>query len=118
MDWRDFKKKDLLALPQREWDKETEYYAVLLVSTRSKHDSGYAWFAVVGCKDGSTPTELVGYMDDFRNEDLLPAVRIDCSLNGVFRLHSLNRGRNYIKVEANLSSTSFSIGSEVKKERK
>jgi hypothetical protein len=118
MDWRDYKKKDLLALPKRNWGLTTEYYAVLLISTRSKHDSGYAWFAVVGCKDGCTPTELVGYMDDFRNEDLLPNFGIDCSLHGVFRLHSLNHGRNYIRVGANLNSTGFSVGSEVKKERK
>ena len=110
--WREYTKKDLLSLPKREWDKETEYEALLLVNTRSKHDSGYAWFVVVGCENGYTPTEIVGYMDDFRSGNFLPRFAMDCSLHGVFRLHSLNGGRNAFKVGINLNSTEFSIGGE------
>lgn len=105
--WTDFSKKELLALPVRHWDKESEYDFVLLVNTNKKHDSGYNNFAVIGfCKDFA---EIAGYMDDFRLDYgflLAPhkiSLAIDCSMKGVFRIHSNNK----IIVSHNASTTFF-----------
>lgn len=114
--WKEYKKKELLSLPVRKWSEESEYMSVLLVSTRFKHDSGYNYFAVVGCKDGSTPTEIAGYMDDFWcYKQYIHSFHIDASMHGVFRLHSLNNGRNMFKVGVNTSSTDLMVGSEIKR---
>ena len=112
--WKEFKKKELLSLPERKWSEESEYISLLLVSTRLKHESGYNCFAVVGCKDGSTPTEIAGYMDDFWcYKQSIHYFHIDASMHGVFRLHSLNCGRNMFKVGVNTSSTDLMVGSEI-----
>lgn len=98
MTWEEYKKEDLLKLPVRDWEKTSEYTSVLLVNTRMKHDSGYNLFAVVGCVGGE-PKEIAGYMDDFRLDNLSKRfdepiiinpyrVAIDCSMHGVFRIHS------------------------------
>lgn len=109
--WEQYSKEELLKLPERDWRITTEYDAVLFVNTRKKHDSGYNFFAIIGCK-GSIPTEIVGYMDDFRYGSILNGFysvimpydfAFDCSMKGVFRLHS----RNKIVVGDNLSTTSF-----------
>lgn len=113
--WTEYTKKELLALPKRKWGLESEYRSVLLVNTRCKHDSGYNCFAVIGCKDGYTPTEIAGYMDDlWIYETFMNNLHIDASMRGVFRLHSLNRGRNMFKVGVNTSSTELTVGSEIK----
>lgn len=113
--WTEYKKKELLTLPKRKWDKPEEYRALLLVNTRLKHDSGYNLFAVIGCKDASIPTEIVGYMDDFYSLELLPEFHIDASMHGVFRLHSLGRGLYMFKVGVNCSSTDFCVGSIIER---
>lgn len=110
-DWDKWTKKELLKLPVRDWEVDSEYDSVLLVNTRMKHDSGYNMFAVIGC-DGGTPKEIAGYMDDFRfgnflKEDyaIIPSYHFafDCSMHGVFRLHA----RTKICVGHCLSTTSF-----------
>lgn len=84
--WADMTKKELLNLPVRERNIASKYKAILLVSSRKKHDSGYNLFAVVGCENGSNPTEIAAYMDNFQAEDGLLNFDIDCSMHGVFRL--------------------------------
>lgn len=100
--WNDCTKKELLALPKRNWSETSTYDSVLLVSTRRKHDSGYNYFAVVGVDEKGTPVEIAAFMDDFRYinylspaDCVLPALgfAFDCSMAGVFRLHS-----NYYKI--------------------
>lgn len=101
--WKDCTKKELLALPKRNWSEiSTTYDSVLLVSTRRKHDSGYNYFAVVGVDEKGTPVEIVAFMDDFRyinnflSTECVPPTHgfaFDCSMAGVFRLHS-----NYYKI--------------------
>ena len=97
-DWEHWTKRELLKLPVRNWEIKSEYSSVLLVNTRTKHDSGYNLFAVIGCI-GGVPKEIAGYMDDFRLDALdwqrdffikvKPySVAIDCSMHGVFRLHT------------------------------
>lgn len=95
--WKDCTKKELLALPKRNWGEISTYDSVLLVSTRRKHDSGYNYFAVVGVDEKGTPVEIAAFMDDFRYinyfspADCVPPAlgfAFDCSMAGVFRLHS------------------------------
>lgn len=110
--WDKWKKKELLSLPVREWDKTTEYDAVLLVNTKQKHDSGYNCFAVIGCIE-SEPVEIAGFMDDFRLGNMenffiqadvkTNLMAIDCSMHGVFRIHYHGK----IKVGINTSTTNF-----------
>ena len=113
--WKDWTKKELLSLPVRKWDFVSSYRSILFVNTRTKHDSGYNLFAIVGCDDNSVPKEICGYMDDFRLDSmsndwkepiiLRPyEIAFDCSMHGVFRLHC----RNYkIFVGHNVSTTGF-----------
>lgn len=95
--WTEWTKKELLSLPTSEYFKCGQSYdCVLLVNTKEKHDSGYNLFAVVGCH-GTVPKEIVCYMDDFRFGNYDPcfkhtirtsAFAFDCSMHGVFRLHT------------------------------
>lgn len=94
--WDKWSKKELLSLPQRRWDITSAYDSILLVNTKQKHDSGYNYFAVIGCID-TYPVEIVGYMDDFRLGNIKDyeveniksgTVAIDCSMRGVFQIHS------------------------------
>jgi len=119
-DWFEYSKKELLKLPQREWNKETTYLSLLFVNTKRKHDSGYNLFAVIGCEDGQHPTEICGYMDDFRFEPyynkgefsdtiMSSDIAFDCSMKGVFRMHS----RRKIYVGICCSTTNWWLGEEI-----
>lgn len=44
-------RRDLLALPTREWSAVSEYDSLLLLSTGRKHDSGWAMMAIIGVRD-------------------------------------------------------------------
>lgn len=119
-DWFEYSKKELLNLPQRQWNKEGIYMSILFVNTKRKHDSGYNLFAVIGCEDGQHPTEICGYMDDFRFDpfynkkefsDTINSsdIAFDCSMNGVFRMHS----RRKIYVGSCCSTTNWWLGERV-----
>lgn len=121
-EWFEYSKEELLQLPQREWDKTTwdrttSYGSILFVNTRKKHESGYNLFAIIGCKDGSHPTEICGYMDSFRfdayskKKELYDItyygdISFDCSMRGVFRLSS----RRKIYVGYSSSTTDWWLG--------
>jgi hypothetical protein len=105
LNWAKLSKKELLKLPARDWELTTVYSSVLLVNTRTKHDSGYNLFAVVGVRNGEA-IEICGYMDDFhlKNPQFIEGFSIDCSMPGVFNIWS----RYYdIRVGQNVSSTDF-----------
>lgn len=112
--WHEYTKKELLKLPTRKWDNVTKYYSVLLVNTRVKHPSGYNLFAVIGCDGDGVPVEKCGLMDDFRFGDIYENsqpirdcdIAIDCSMNGVFRIHA----RRFIYVGPSTSTTMWWIG--------
>lgn len=111
--WSEWTKRELLKLPKRDWNKETSYDSALLVNTRMKHDSGYNLFAVIGCY-GDEPIEIVGYMDDFRlypvqNKGIIEDLAIDCSMYGVFRIHSMRT----ITIGSNTSTTFWNIGNHI-----
>lgn len=112
--WNDLTKKELLALPHRPWLQEKKYACVLLVNTRTKHDSGFNLFAVIGVERNGN-MEIAAYCDDFRmwpqissfNTGVLPTqgFAFDCSMHGVFRMHS-----DYdILVSGCCSTTDFSF---------
>jgi hypothetical protein len=58
-----YKRKNLLALPERRWNEETIYDSILIVPTGRKHDSGYALIAIVGTIN-YRPAEIAAYCDD------------------------------------------------------
>lgn len=122
--WEKMTKKELLGLPEREWNRIGIYDFVLFVNTKKKHDSGYNLFAVIGVIGDDM--EIAGYMDDFR---MMPAnytythpgvapikgFAFDCSMHGVFRLHSWHY---QIGVGTNTSTTDlFFVPREQKKEQ-
>lgn len=41
-------KKKLLALPNRDWNRITEYTSLILIPSKTLHDSGYPHITVVG----------------------------------------------------------------------
>lgn len=56
-------RKKLLTLPNRIWNKISEYDSLLLVPTGKKHDSGYSLLAIVGVNQ-RIPVEISAYCDD------------------------------------------------------
>ncbi len=53
----DWSRKELMALPVREWGISSEYDSLLLLNTRKKHDSGWAVMAIIGVSAGK-PVEI------------------------------------------------------------
>jgi hypothetical protein len=92
--WTEFTKKELLKLPKLPWGEVGIYEFVLLVNSRTKHESGYNLFAIIGCREDNKKLEIAGYCDDYRlpfRYKYSPAsidFAIDCSMHGVFRIHS------------------------------
>lgn len=56
------KRKDLLKLPVRDWDKDSTYDSIYLVPSGKKHDSGWMCIAVIGLNK-SKPVEIAAYPD-------------------------------------------------------
>ena len=57
------KRKELLALPTRNWQQTSLYDALYLVPTGKKHDSGYSLIAIVGIEGGEAK-EIAAICDD------------------------------------------------------
>lgn len=64
IDIKNVKKKELLSLPQRKWDIETEYDFVLIVPTGKKHDSKYGLIAIIGYDIETKSAEIAVMCDD------------------------------------------------------
>lgn len=62
-DLNHYSRKELLDLPHKQWDASATYNSILLLSTRRKHDSGYAVIAIVGVRKG-VPVELATSCSD------------------------------------------------------
>lgn len=110
--------KELMALPVRKWDDEKEYDSLLLLSTRKKHDSGWAVIAIIGVRDHRPEEIACACCDDI--EWKLPAMttfgngrwttgqfRTDCAFRSG-ALHAWQRGARF-KVGAALSSTTVEM---------
>ena len=110
--------KELMALPVRKWDDEKEYDSLLLVSTRKKHDSGWAIIAIIGVRD-SQPEEIACACCDDIEWKMPPMTtfgngrwttgqfRTDCAFRSG-ALHAWQRGARF-KVGAALSSTTVEM---------
>lgn len=110
--------KELMALPVRKWDDEKEYTSLLIVSTRKKHDSGWAVIAIIGTRDYQPEEIAVCCCDDI--EWKLPPMktfggghytigqfRMDCALKSG-ALHVWQREARF-KVGIALSSTTIEL---------
>ena len=62
----EYTRKELLALPHRNWNDVTSYSSILLVPTYELHDSGWRIIAIVGCNDNGTPKEIAAFCDDIQ----------------------------------------------------
>lgn len=84
--WTEWKKRELLALPVRNWSSDTAYDFLLIVPTRMKHDSGFTRVAIIGCLDGM-PNCICAMPDDIMYPHQNGQLRMDCSYpSGVLRL--------------------------------
>ena len=60
---KDYSKKDLLALPMRDWDKVSRYTSILVLPSNHKHDSGYQAITLIGQQD-TVPIEIITQSSD------------------------------------------------------
>lgn len=109
---------ELLKLPTRQWDAESDYDSLLLLSTRRKHDSGWAIMAIIGVRD-SQPVEIACACCDDIEWKLPPMVtvgggaysigqmRMDCAMRSG-ALHAWARKAKF-RVGAALSSTEVEL---------
>lgn len=57
-------RKELLALPVRDWNALSEYDALYVVPTKETHESGYRLMAIVGVLTNKGPIEIAAFCDD------------------------------------------------------
>ena len=57
-------REELLSLPVRKWDEESEYDSLTIVPTDDVHDSGYRLMAIVGHTNKHGPNEIAAFCDD------------------------------------------------------
>ena len=99
--WKNCTKTELLKLPILGYGEIElhSYDAILIFSTRKKHESGYNYFCVVGCKDVDTPTHIIKFTDAIFFDDIIRYLKwkniarvekyeIDCSMHGIFRYYN------------------------------
>ena len=113
------KRKDLLSLPVREWNKTSQYDGVCIVPTGKKHDSGWALMAIVGMNNHE-PVEIAAYCDDliWHGEEMFFAhgMRTDMYYpSGIARMWG---DAVVFEVGEALSSTSIKIKSTLKLHQK
>ena len=106
----EWSKKDLMGLPDRDWQDDSRIYdSLLLLSTRKKHDSGWAIMAIIGVKDGA-PIEIACQCADDIDWKLpsmphtyIGQMRTDCCLKSGAIHFWFNKGK--FRVGTALSST-------------
>lgn len=95
MDVFDMKKSDIIALsknlPTSSKYSPLEFDSVLVIPTRTKHDSGYNCILVIGCNKGEAVCKITDWSDDLKfntidKDDLFSNIRMDCLPNGVLRV--------------------------------
>lgn len=109
---------ELLKLPMREWKMDSEYDSVLLLSTRRKHESGWAMMAIIGVRKGQPVEIACSCCDDIEwklppmitvggGEFSIGQMRMDCAIRSG-ALHAWARGAKF-RVGAALSSTEIEL---------
>jgi hypothetical protein len=99
-------RKELMALPVRDWNSESTYDSVLIFGSKKKHDSGWGLMVVVGIIDND-PVEIASQNCDDINWQIpaktntySPNLRTDCCLkSGILHFW--------------VSSAKFKVGTEV-----
>ena len=108
----EYTRKELLALPHRNWNDVTSYSSILLVPTYKLHDSGWRLIAIVGCKDDGTPKEIAAFCDDVQWQTIRTDYGISMDMipkTNICRFHSR---RMRFQVGVSLSSTDVKIVGE------
>jgi len=112
----DYTHKELMGLPVRAWDKDSEYESLLIVSTKKKHDSKWAIMAIIGVMDFQ-PVEIAAACCDDIEWKLPPMETYGIYTAGQFRMDCAFRsgavhawGRNIkFKVGCALSSITIEV---------
>ena len=110
-------RKELISLPVRKWDVESEYDSVLLLSTGKKHDSGWAIMIIIGVVS-FVPTEIAVHCCDdieWKMPDMkrygsglsIGQLRMDCAYKSG-ALHAWSENVKF-KVGIALSSTTIEL---------
>jgi len=112
------KRKELLAMPWRDWqDTEKEYREILLTPSKRKHSSGFMTIAIIGVwvENGETKYEIAAMPDSlsyffpirkFDNNHSTATVRQDCYYpQGILRFF----GDGVFKVSAALSDVDITF---------
>jgi hypothetical protein len=110
---------ELMALPVRDWLKYSEYDSVLLLSTRRKHESGWAMIAIIGVREG-VPVEIAASCCDDIEWKFPPMqggtrfpvgqMRMDCALrSGAIHVWTRVSGRSVFRVGEALSSVTIEL---------
>jgi hypothetical protein len=106
-------RKDLLSLPERDWNIQSTYDSLLIMNSRKKHESGWAKIIVVGVND-SIPIEIITQSSDdimimFDKEKLFldSSIHFDCCpKSGAF--HLWRRDKSF-EVDWSLSSLKITL---------
>ena len=108
----EYTRKDLLALPHRNWNDVTSYRSILLVPTYELHDSGWRLIAIVGCNDDGTPKEIAAFCDDIQWQTIRTYYGISMDMipkTNICRFHSRTMR---FQVGVSLSTTDVKIVGE------
>lgn len=111
------KRKDILALPERERDVETIYDSILIVNSRKKHYSGCAFIYIVWLDKDQKPIEVTKWLcediywviephDTDKLNSGITTLRTDRQYNGCIRFHS---SLFKFKVGYSVSSTEITL---------
>jgi hypothetical protein len=107
---------ELFSLPTRAWGEESVYDSVMLLSTRRKHDSGWAIIAIIGVRDGQPVEIACACCDDIEwklpqpvicASHIIGQMRMDCALRSG-AMHAWARGAKF-RVGIALSSTDIEL---------
>lgn len=104
---------ELLALPEREWNKVTDYDYILLIPAKTKHDSGYAHINIIGVKEDGNAEMVASRPDDIAWITPTPiykgcyGIRTDCFYKSkALRFWS---GKDKFRVYGGVSSIDISL---------
>lgn len=80
-------RKQLLSLPERNWDRVATYHSLLVLPAANKHDSGWQNIVIIGC-DTYYPTEIcTNFSDDVEWRIFPPIMKFGSNcFSGQFRM--------------------------------
>ena len=107
----EYTRKELLALPHRNWNDVTSYSSILLVPTYELHDSGWRLIAIVGCNDNGTPKEIAAFCDDIQWQTIRTdyGIRMDMiPKTNICRFHSVSHS-SAIRFQVGVSNSTTDV---------